>query len=136
MAYLSQNVGHVPATELGLSADIALAELAASIAVERHAGTVRQEFSVIGEVTVQQGKNLLGAGNVIGTGGIFKYGLRPERVLRSALFSPDKPWSLKPKAPKAYIDGDYMLYGIGLLAEHHPVNALRIAKKHLKQITI
>ncbi len=82
---------------------------------------------------MQHGKNLLDVENLIGTGGIFRYGLHPERVLRAALFSPDKPWSLKPKAPKTFIDRDYMLYGIGLLAEHFPAPALRIAKKYLKQ---
>lgn len=131
--FLSKNVGHTPTTELGLDADIVLAESAASIAVERHAGTVREEFSVVGEILVQQGKNLLEAQNVIGTGGIFRYGLHPERVLRSALFSSETPWSLKPRAPRAFVDREYMLYGIGLLAEHHPVQALRIAKKHLRQ---
>jgi uncharacterized protein (TIGR01319 family) len=131
--YLSKNVGHAPTTEVELKADIVLAESAASIAVERHAGTVRQEFSVVGEILVQHGKNLLETQNLIGTGGIFRYGSHPERVLRSALFSPQTPWSLKPKAPKAFIDSDYMLYGIGLLAEHFPVQALRIAKKYLKE---
>jgi uncharacterized protein (TIGR01319 family) len=134
--YLSQNVGYAPTTELGLDADVVLAESAAFIAVERHAGTVRQEFSVVGEILVQQGKNLLGAQTVIGTGGIFRYGLRPERVVRSALFSPETPWSLKPRAPKILIDGEYMLYGVGLLAEHHPVQALRMAKNYLRQTDI
>ncbi|OPY90391.1 MAG: hypothetical protein A4E72_00667 [Syntrophus sp. PtaU1.Bin208] len=134
--YLSRNVGHVPKTVIGQNADIVLAESAASIAVERHAGTLRQEFTVVGEVNVQHGKNLLPTENLIGTGGIFKYGLNPERVLRSALFSLDKPWSLKPRNPKAYIDRDYMLYGIGLLAEDFPDQALRIAKKHLKQTSL
>jgi uncharacterized protein (TIGR01319 family) len=130
--HLSRNVGYAPVTELEFDADIVLAESAASIAVERHAGAVRQEFSVIGEITVQQGKNLLDVENVIGTGGIFRYGFHPERVLRSALFNAETPWSLKPRAPRPLIDRDYMLYGIGLLAEHHPVQALRIAKKYLR----
>ncbi|MCL5734099.1 MAG: glutamate mutase L [Actinobacteria bacterium] len=131
--FLSKNVGHAPSTELGLTADIVLAESAAAIAVERHAGTVRQEFSVVGEIMVQHGKNLLETQNLIGTGGIFRYGLHPERVLRSALFSPAAPWSLKPRSPRMFIDRDYMLYGIGLLAEDHPVAALRIAKKYLAE---
>jgi uncharacterized protein (TIGR01319 family) len=134
--YLTRNVGHVPTTEIGLKGDIILAESAASIAVQRHAGTLRQEFSVVGEIMVQHGKNLLETENLIGTGGIFKYGLHPEIVLRSALFNGETPWSLKPKAPKAYIDRDYMLYGIGLLAEDFPAKALRIAKKYLKQTAL
>lgn len=130
--YLSSHVGHVPSTEAGLSVDIVLAESAVGIAVERHTGTVKQEFTVEGEVTVQRGKNLMPTENLIGTGGIFKYGLHPERVLQSALFSPQNPWSLKPKAPKAYMDRRYMLYGIGLLAQDFPDQALRIAKKYLE----
>ena len=130
--HLSRNVGHTPTEELELAADIVLARSAASIAVERHAGTVKQEFSVMGEILVQRGKNLLDAENVIGTGGIFRYGLHPETVLQAALFSPETPWSLKPRAPKTFIDRDYMLYGIGLLATNHPVQALRIAKRYLK----
>ncbi len=136
IAYLSRNVGHVPTTELGLNTDIVLAESAAFIAVERHAGMLKQEFTAVGEVAVQYGKNLLTVENVIGTGGIFKYGLKPERVLRSALFSEETPWSLKPKAPRAYIDGQYMLYGIGLLSQRFPVQALRIAKKYLTQTSL
>jgi uncharacterized protein (TIGR01319 family) len=136
VAYLSQNVGHVPTTELELTADIVLAESAASIAVERHAGTLKQEYTMVGEIAVQYGKNLFPTTNLIGTGGIFKYGLNPERVLRSALFNLETPWSLKPKAPKAYIDRQYMLYGIGLLSECFPVQALRIAKKYLTRTSL
>jgi uncharacterized protein (TIGR01319 family) len=134
--FLCHNVGHAPVSELELDADIVLAESAASIAVERHAGTVRQEVSVVGEILVQRGKNLLDAQNVIGTGGIFRYGLHPERVLRSALFNAETPWSLKPRAPKTFIDHDYMLYGIGLLAQDHPAPAMRIAKKYLTESTL
>lgn len=134
--YLSQNVGYAPATELELQVDVVLAESAATIAVERHAGTIRQEFSVIGEILVQQGKNLLDAQNLIGTGGIFRYGLHPERVLRSALFNPEKPWSLKPRVPQTFVDREYMLYGIGLLAVDHPAPALRIAKSLLSRTEV
>ncbi len=134
---LSDNVGYTPSTESEFNIDIALAECATTIAVQRHAGTIRQEFSVMGDkVMVQNGKNLLETKNIIGTGGIFKYGLHPERILRSALYNPETPWSLKPKDPNAYVDRDYILYGIGLLAVDFPAKALRIAKKYLKPTTI
>ena len=136
ISHLSKSVGYVPSSELELNADIVLAESAVSIAVERHAGTARQEFSVVGEILVQRGKNLLEVENLIGTGGIFRYGLRPERVLRSALFSPEKPWSLKPKNPRLFVDRNYMLYAIGLLAEHFPAQALRIAKRYLTPVSL
>jgi uncharacterized protein (TIGR01319 family) len=130
--HLAANVGHIPASAFEQTVDLSLAETAAAMAVERHAGTLRQEFSVVGEIMVQHGKNLLPVQNLIGTGGIFKYGIDSEKILGSALFSPEKPWSLKPKAPTAYIDSDYMLYGMGLLADYFPAKALRIAKNYLK----
>ncbi len=135
-ATLSKNVGYLPASETEFNVDAMLAQSATRIAVERHAGTLREEYSVVGAIQVQQGKNLLDTENLIGTGGIFKYGHHPEKILQAALFSPENPWSLKPKAPKTYIDGQYLLYGIGLLAEHFPTKALRIAKKYLNRTSL
>jgi uncharacterized protein (TIGR01319 family) len=131
---IGDKVEYVPSSDAECALDTVLAKSAALMAVERHAGTVRQEYSIAGEVSVQYGKNLLDVKNIIGTGGIFKHGLYPEKILLAALFDEKKPWSLKPKAPKAYIDSDYILYAIGLLSQDFPGPALRIAKKHLKRI--
>ena len=134
--FLYANVEHVPENELEYELDIALAKTSAGMAMSRHAGTVRTEYSLAGELTIQYGKNLMPARCVIGTGGIFKYGRNPERILRAALFDPLEPWSLKPQNPEAYIDRDYILYGVGLMAEKYPDMALRIAKKHIKAVKI
>jgi uncharacterized protein (TIGR01319 family) len=133
---VSDAVEYVPSSDVECAMDIVLAKSAALIAVERHSGTVRQEYSIAGEIAVQYGKNLLDVRNIIGTGGIFKFGQHPERILQAGLFDVQKPWSLKPKAPKAFIDSDYILYAIGLLSQDFPSQALRIAKKHLKQYNI
>lgn len=133
---LSKNVGYVPASTLDYNVDIMLAESATAVAMQRHAGTLREEFCAVGAVKVQYGKNLLDAKNLIGTGGIFKYGLRPERILKAARFNRDAPWSLMPRAPRAFIDNEYFLYGIGLLAADVPTQALRIAKKYLRPARI
>jgi len=114
--------------------DIALAAAAAGIAAQRHAGTLKTEFTAMGEVNIQYGKNLYNIKNILGTGGIFKYGVKPEVVLATALFSEQTPWSLKPRAPKAYLDADYLFYAMGLLSQEHPDAALRIMKKHLKPV--
>ena len=76
---ISDNVEYIPLSDAEYFLDIVLAKSAAQIAVERHAGTVRQEYSIAGETTVQYGKNLLEIENIIGTGGIFKYGRHPEQ---------------------------------------------------------
>lgn len=129
---LTENVGFVPSNPLEYDVDIMLAESATGVAMQRHAGTLREEYSAVGAYKVQYGKNLLDVENLIGTGGIFKYGYRPERVLAAAQFSLKTPWSLMPRQPKAYVDSEYFLYGIGLLADHFPAQALRIAKKYLR----
>ena len=133
---VSAEVAYVPSSDIESDLDIVLAKSAASTAVERHAGTVRQEYSIAGETTVQYGKNLLDIENIIGTGGVFKHGRLPERILQAGLFDAQKPWSLKPKAPKAYVDSEYILCGIGLLSPDFPSQALRIAKKYLKPTRI
>jgi len=133
---LSSDVGHVPSTDLDDAIDRVLAEAAVSFAVERHAGTLKQEFTLAGEVKVQVGKDLTQVTNLVGTGGIFKYGRWPEKVLASALYDAGVPWSLKPMRPAAWLDQGYLLYGIGLLAEHSPGKALRIAKKYLKRVDL
>jgi uncharacterized protein (TIGR01319 family) len=129
---ISDHVEQVPSSDMEYNLDSLLAKSAASIAVERHAGAVRQEYTIAGEVSVQYGKNLLDVECVIGTGGIFKHGRYPEKILKAALFDAQKPWSLKPKAPRVFVDSDYILYSIGLLSRDYPEQALRIAKKHLK----
>jgi uncharacterized protein (TIGR01319 family) len=131
---VSENVEYVPQNEEEARLDIALAKAAVTIATERHAGVLKNEFTAIGEVTIQYGKNLLDVKNVIGTGGIFKYGKDPETALDAALFNESAPQSLRPKAPKIWIDSDYMMYAIGLLSQEYPDAALRIAKNSLKQV--
>lgn len=133
---LNECVEHTPQNLQESLMDIALATSAVRIAVERHAGTLKTELTAIGEVQIQYGKNLYEVKSVLGTGGIFKYGIQPETVLEAALFSEQTPWSLKPRSPRAYIDADYLLYAIGLLSQEFPDAALRIMKKHLKPVPV
>jgi uncharacterized protein (TIGR01319 family) len=106
------------------------------MAVERHSGTVKQEFSVMGEINIQYGKNYMEVKNILGVGGIFKYGVAPKSILEAALFDPQKPWSLKPQKPSGWIDDEYIFYAVGLLSQAFPDEALRIAKKYIKPLDI
>jgi uncharacterized protein (TIGR01319 family) len=135
IAALSKNVGLVPDQDLNDDCvDFALAKCAAAIAVTRHAGTIKTEYALTQEVKVQHGKDLTRVANVIGTGGLFKYGKWPRQVLGAALYDRSDPTSLKPRSPNFYIDQDYMLYGVGLLAESYPKLGLHLAKKYLRQV--
>lgn len=134
--FLFANVGHTPVTELEYDLDITLAYTSAGIAVERHAGKLHTEPSIMGDISVQYGKNLLNVKNVIGTGGIFRYGKASQRILKAAMYSSDTPESLRPINPEGWLDNEYILYGIGLISKDYPDKAIRIAKKYLTPVEI
>ncbi|MBC2888986.1 methylaspartate mutase accessory protein GlmL [Gordonibacter massiliensis (ex Traore et al. 2017)] len=135
-SFLARNTSHKPETPAEWAFDIALAYSAADVAVRRHAGTARKETVAIGEVDVQRGKNLLDVRNVIGIGGIFRYGQHPERILPAAAYDLKNPESLRPVHPNFYLDTTYVLYAVGLLSQDHPDQALRIAKKYLRPVDV
>jgi hypothetical protein len=41
-----------------------------------------------------------------------------------------------PRAPKGWVDDEYMMYAIGLLSQDYPDVSLRIAKKYLEPVKI
>lgn len=133
-AFLAQNTDTKPETDEQWAFDIALAYSAADLAVRRHAGEAHKEVISIGEVDVQRGKNLLDVRNVIGVGGIFRYGKDPARILPAARYDIAHPESLRPTDPELFLDSSYILYAVGLLSQDRPDNALRIAKKYLVPI--
>jgi hypothetical protein len=60
----------------------------------------------------------------------------PEKVLQSALYNPQCPWSLKPTSPQGWLDADYLMYAVGLLSQDYPNEALIIAKEHLEPLNL
>jgi uncharacterized protein (TIGR01319 family) len=101
--------------------------------MERHAGSIEALWGPQGQYYIQHGKDLTGVEHFIGTGGIFIHHPRAGDILRRTLFSPQEPFSLRPKNPNLYTDARYCLYAVGLLGERYPELALRIAKKYLKK---
>lgn len=124
-------VAFVPDSDLESRIDIALGCSAVEVAVERHAGTVKESWGVDGMVRIQSGKDLTALRTVIGTGGLFSHNPDAGRVLQSALMRPEAPFSLKPRACDFLIDRGYVLYGVGLLASEAPQAALSVARRHL-----
>ena len=131
---LTRNVGFVPQTEEDYLVDMGLARTAIDIAVERHVGYLKELYSYMGMTWVQYGRDCTDIRTVIGTGGVFAYGFKPEKILEASLFKEDCPHILKPKCPVFYIDRSYVLYGVGLLSDYAPTQALRIAKKSLQKL--
>jgi uncharacterized protein (TIGR01319 family) len=130
---LSQCVDTLPDSAEAQDLDFALAACAARAAMERHAGTIETLWGPHGQYYLQYGKDLTGIQHLIGTGGVFIHHSRANAILEKTLFSPDEPFSLRPKNPALYTDARYCLFAVGLLTHRFPELALRVAKKYLKK---
>jgi len=130
---LKENTDMVPNgdTELELL-DHALASCAVEEAVSRHAGTIEETYTMMGQTFVQEGKNLTKVKQIVVTGGSLIHTKRTEEIAAHALYSPAQPASLRPKAADVWVDRTYILAAMGLLSTHYPQTALRIMKKELE----
>ena len=133
-AHVSVRTDHIPESELERSLDHALGRAAVRIAMQRHAGSVREVHTHTGMVQVQEGKDLSGAAAVIGVGGVLAHGGDARFVLEGALDAGTDPHSLLPRSATLYLDRRYVLYGIGLLAGISPEAALQTAKNVLEEL--
>lgn len=112
--------------------DFALASLAIEEAVTRHAGTVYETYTMLGQTFVQEGKNLTKVKKIVVTGGSLIHTARTSEIASSALYSPSRPESLRPKEADILVDRKYILAAMGLLSAYYPETALRIMKKELQ----
>jgi uncharacterized protein (TIGR01319 family) len=127
-------VGFLPKTEADWRLEGNLGFLAVKAAVTRHAGRIERYFSPAGAGFIQTGKDLTELPVVIGTGGILAHGQCQPEILKGALHDPNDPESLKPKHPRLYLDRDYLLPTLGVIAETMPEAALLLLKGALAEI--
>ncbi len=130
---LKNNTDKLPNGNKELEAlDFALASCAVDEALTRHAGTISETYTMMGQTFVQEGKNLTKVKQIVVTGGSLIHAKRTEEIATHALYSTANPTSLKPKSAEIWIDKTYILAAMGLLSTYHPKAALRIMKKELK----
>ena len=130
---LKVNTDKVPNGDPELIAlDHALASMAVEEAVRRHAGTIEETYTMMGQTFVQTGKNLTKVKRIVVTGGSLIHTENTEKIASYAMYSPAQPASLRPKAADVWVDRTYILAAMGLLATHYPITALRIMKKELE----
>ena len=130
---LKENTDTVPNGDSALEGlDFALASCAVEEAVRRHAGTIEETYTMMGQTFVQEGKNLTKVNQIVVTGGSLIYSKNTEKIAQHALYSPMQPASLRPREADIWVDRSYILAAMGLLAAHHPKAALRIMKKELE----
>lgn len=130
---LKVNTEQVPNGDGELEAlDFALASCAIEEAVTRHAGTISETYTMMGQTFVQEGKNLTKVKQIVVTGGSLIHTKRTEEIAYHALYSQTNPASLRPKNADVWVDKTYILAAMGLLSSYYPKTALRIMKKELK----
>ena len=110
--------------------DRIIAIAAVAEAIKRHAGKLESlHFRKKG--FAQTGKDLRKATAVIGSGGVFAARADSLELLAEAVALANESDRLVPEEPKLLIDRDYVLFAVGLLAQHHPAAALSLARRSL-----
>ena len=133
VAELVADKERVPNGDAELEAlDFALASAAIEEAVTRHAGTIYETYTMMGQTFVQEGKNLTRVKKIVVTGGSLIHTKRTSEIASAALYSPTRPNSLRPKEAEVLVDRKYILAAMGLLSSYYPETALRIMKKELE----
>ncbi len=131
---VSGDVERLPETDEERMVDRALARAATLVAVRRHAGRTETVYTAMGPAVAQHGKDLSGTAAVVGTGGVLVHGGDPAGILARACAGPDDPESLRPRAPRLYLDREYLLYACGLLGTVEPDAALTLGLAHMHPV--
>lgn len=131
MEKITSETDTLPETEELERLDAALASMAVSIGVTRHAGTLEKIYTPCGEAYVQTGKDLTMADKIIVTGGALIHAERVKEIAAFGLSDMAEPSSLKPVQAEVFADKRYILSAMGLLSRRYPDTALRIMKKEL-----
>ncbi len=126
--------GQLPQSPEEIVCHLLLSRVAVEVAVTQHVGRLEKIYGPTGEMLIQYGKDLTGIKTVIGTGGPIIFSTNPREIMEGALFQRENPLVLKPKNPTLYLDAQYILYAVGLLAQIEPRKALLLAKNYLKPI--
>lgn len=129
-----ENVDFISETDHDYLCDDLLAAQCIETAVSRHVGTIRGVYTPHGIMYYQVGKDLSQTEYIIGVGGVVISSKNPKAMLKKAAMIEQKPLELRPKDPTYLLDKTYILSAMGLLSTYEPEIALRIMKKHMKEI--
>lgn len=114
--------------------DLIIGGICANKAMERHVGKMEEVYTPMGLIYNQTGKDLTRIEYVLGTGGVLVNSKNPVKILSKVKQDQKKYLELRPENPKYLLDADYILASMGLLSEIDPLLALKIMKKHLKEV--
>jgi len=127
---LGGSSNYVPSGDVEPAMDAGLAHAAIGIAMQRHAGKLREVFTASGAALLQYGKDLSNVATVIGVGGVLARG-RHARFALQGVVGGTADHSLCPTNPRFLIDRSYVMYAIGLIAKTNPAAAYDLAEELL-----
>ena len=133
-SYRNSHVENIYDDGKGEIVDMILGEVCVDKAMHRHVGVMEEVYTPMGTLYNQIGKDLSKVGFVIGTGGILIKAHHSKEILSKVLSTRENILELRPVYPKFMIDKDYILASMGLLSKIDPLLALKIMKKHIKEI--
>jgi uncharacterized protein (TIGR01319 family) len=121
----------LPANAADGAVDVRLAQLAAMVALRRHARALGGGL----ERDRGRGRDLGRVRLLIGSGGVLRHASRDAAAaaLRGVLADHSGGWAL-PRAAGVAIDVDYVLAPAGLLAVAHPQAALALARRFVRDV--
>lgn len=111
---IRENPFYLPCTEGEKYFDEIVAIECAKIAIERHAGFVKEKYLNGSYVNCQDGKDLTKIKYIIGTGGSIVNSSNPDNILKS--ISDSESRKLIPKKFQVLVDKNYILSAMGLLS--------------------
>ncbi len=129
---IKAEVDHLAANKIEVIIDRLLARNAVNLSTARHVGVLKTIYTPLGVSLIQEGKDLTGVKNIIGTGGVIVYNDNPKFIMSGALYE-NQPQSdlLAPVEPELLLDSKYLLAPLGLLAEVEPLLAVKFMKKYI-----
>ncbi|WP_433161502.1 glutamate mutase L [Kribbella sp. CA-247076] len=122
---------YLPDDAIEASYDETLARIAATVALRRHAGRQRIVFGPGGRVVERSGKDLREVDLLVGSGGVLRHN-GPEvaaRILGAVAANAQEEGWLVPERAAIGVDQDYVLAGVGLLADLDPTAAEGLAAR-------
>lgn len=129
---LAEHPEYLPKSDKDYKLDKVLGHQAVKIGVGRHVGYLSELYTPSGLVRIQEGKDLSKVTTVIGTGGVLINSTESLSMLKGAAKQQDSPFELRPSEPRYFLDEDYIMASMGLLAQEHPRIALKILKDSLE----
>jgi len=114
--------------------DSRLAAWCCEIACQRHAGRMETSYTTMGVGYYQSGKDLRDVRVMIGIGGPILHSKNPDAILKQALSQKAHPEILLPLDAETYLDRNYVVSCLGLLAHRHPEEVLRLLKRNVEKL--